>query len=269
MKALGIKQFHQKKFTLLPIEGTEYADHLGYIPRGFVMVVGGFSGNGKTEYCVRLAKFFCRFGKVAWLSFEQRHGYDLQMATMRNKMEEVSGLFIAIDPIANLPRGKTYLEDLDEYASRRNSPDFYFIDSVDYTGWKKEDYLYLKEKYDGKKTFVFICHTDKSGNARKTISADIIFDGGMFFFVKSYIATPQKNRFGGFEPYVIWEEKARELNPVFFAKAHKEGHRVNGKNNAQQTRLFAKNEAESDGIIAKNSNEQGGVDAELKVLKGG
>jgi hypothetical protein len=34
--------------------------------------------------------------------------------------------------------------------------------------------------------------------------------------VRNFIATPDKNRFGGYAPFVIWEEKARELNPMFF-----------------------------------------------------
>ncbi|MDM8176865.1 hypothetical protein QT327_21360 [Olivibacter sp. 47] len=259
MKALGIVQFHQKKFELLDLGKTPYRTHLGNIPKSFTCVVGGFSGNGKTEYCVRLAKFLCGFGKVGWFSFEQRHGFDLQLATRRNKMEEQNGLFIPIDPISNLPQGKTYLEDICEYLDKRNSPLSVFIDSIDYTGWKKEDYLFLKERYDGKKILIFICHTDQAGNPRKTIAKDIIFDGGMFILVSKYIATPIKNRFGGFDPYVIWEEKARELNPAFFAKEFKKPAKVNGKTKDQQPQLFDNSNVENEGIEENIVNESEGV----------
>lgn len=265
MKALGIVQFHQKKFELLYLDNTPYKTHLGNIPKSFICVVGGFSGNGKTEYCVRLAKFFCRFFKVAWLSFEQRHGFDLQLATRRNKMEEQSGLFIPIDPISNLPQGKTYLEDLCEYLDKRNSPHVVFIDSVDYTGWKKEDYLFLKERYEGKKIIIFICHTDQAGNPRKTIAKDIIFDGGMFVLVSKYIATPQKNRFGGFDSYVIWEEKARELNPAFFSKEFKKPTKVKGKMKDKHPQLFDNSLSESEGIEENEPNESEGVRANILI----
>lgn len=264
MKALGIVQFHQKKFKLMDLEGSAFQPTLGNIPMHFICVIGGFSGNGKTEFCVKFAKELAEYNlnsKVAWFSYEQRHGFDLQTATMRNKMEEVSGRFIPIDPIANLPQGVTFLEDLDYYLSKRNSPDYIFIDSVDYTNWKKEDYLYLKEKYEGKKTFVFICHTDKAGNPRKSIANDIIFDGGMFILVQKYIAIPQKNRFGGFEPYVIWEQKARELNPLFFDPKHK----VKSKTKAEQTELFEKSEGEQQGVEKKEVSENMGVDAKSKL----
>lgn len=263
MKALGIKQFHQKTFKLLDLEGSQFKPTLGNIPKFFTCVIGGFSGNGKTEFCIRLAKMFCeRFGvKASWWSYEQRHGFDLQTATMRNNMEEVSGLFIPIDPIANLPQGVSFLEDLDAYLEKRGSSEYVFIDSIDYTNWKKEDYLYLKEKYEGKKTFIFICHTDPSGNPRKSIARDIIFDGGMFIFVSKYIATPLKNRFGGFDPFVIWEKKARELNPLFFDPKSK----VKGKNQNQQTELFEESEKEKQGVSKKVPVESKGVDANSKL----
>ncbi|WP_437918422.1 hypothetical protein [Sphingobacterium sp. LRF_L2] len=261
MKALGIKQFHQKKFKLMDLDGSPHQGTLGNVPKHFTCVIGGFSGNGKTEYCIRLAKEMCKHGRVAWFSYEQRHGFDLQTATIRNKMEDVSGLFIPVDPVADKPDYVSFLEDLDNYLSKRNSPDYIFIDSVDYTEWKKADYKYLKEKYEGKKTFIFICHTSKSGVPRKEIANDIIFDGGMFIFVSKYIATPVKNRFGGFEPFVIWEQKARELNPLFFDPKSK----VKDKISTQQTELFEESNNEKQGVSKKGTTESKGVDAESKL----
>lgn len=257
MKAIGIKQFHQKTFRLMDLEGSPFQATLGNVPKHFTCVIGGFSGNGKTEFCIRLAKELCRHGRVAWLSYEQRHGFDLQTATKRNNMDEQSGSFVPIDPIANLPDGVSFLQDLDNYIGKRNSPDYIFVDSVDYTGWKKEDYLFLKEKYEGRKSFIFICHTDKAGNPRKSVAADIIFDGGMFILVQKYIATPQKNRFGGFEPFVIWEAKAREMNPLFFNPTPKNP----TKNKAKQTTLFDDLEYENTGVTEKQANETRGVRA--------
>ncbi|MGJ1287607.1 hypothetical protein [Sphingobacterium sp. UBA6308] len=264
MKALGIKQFHQKKFKLMDLDGSPFKVVLGNVPKHFICVIGGFSGNGKTEFCIKLAKELCNHGKVSWFSYEQRHGFDLQTATKRNKMEDETGLFIPVDPI-DKPENVSFLEDLDNYLSKRNSPDYIFIDSVDYTGWTKADYLHLKEKYEGRKTLIFICHTDKSGNPRKSISADIIFDGGMFILVQKYIATPVKNRFGGFGSYVIWEEKARELNPLFFDPKY----RVKSNIDNQQTELFEKSDSETEGVKKKSASKNKGVDAKSELKKVG
>jgi len=225
MKVLGIKQFHQTKFKLLNIRDAAFAATLGRVTKYFILVIYGYSGNGKTEFAVRLAKALASMGlKVAWLSYEQGHGFDLQMATSRNRMEEVNGFFYPIAPAEKKGANVTYLEDLDNYLSspsgkiKRNAPDVLVIDSLDYTGFKWEDYIFLKEKYAGRITFIFLAHSSKSGIVSKRISEQIIFDGGMGIFVSKYIAHVEKNRYGGFEPYVIWEEKARELNPVFFSK---------------------------------------------------
>ena len=218
MKVLGIKQFHQKQFKLLNLKKSKFQGLLGNVPKYFIAVLYGFSGNGKTELCVNLAKEMARFGKVAWLSYEQRHGFDLQQATTRNKMQEVSGNFMVIDPIANKPKDVSLLEDLDNYLSKRNSPDYVFFDSIDYTGFTWDDYVFLKNKYDGKKGLFFIAHSTKSGVLRKRISEQILFDGGMGFFVSNFICFPEKNRFGGLEPFVVYEALARKRNPAFFTK---------------------------------------------------
>lgn len=210
------------RFKFLPLGNSRFAGTMGKIPYNFIAVVYGFSGNGKTEFCMQLAKELCKFGKVGWLSYEQRHGSDLQEATRRNKMNEVSGNFYPIDPISHIPDGVSLLEDLDNYLKKRSSPEFIFIDSIDYTGFSFEDYVYLKNKYGGKKAFIFISHSSKSGALKKAVSERIVFDGGLGIFVSKYIATPDKNRYGGFEPLVVWEERARLLNPLHFAKQVKE-----------------------------------------------
>ncbi len=218
MKVLGVKQFHQKTFKLLALKASKFKGILGKVPKYFTAVIYGFSGNGKTEFSITLAKELSQFGKVLWLSYEQRHGYDLQTATKRNEMQENSGKFLVADPLENIEEGTSLIADLDNYLSSRGSADYVFIDSLDYTGFTMADYKYLKNKYFGKKGFIFIAHSTKNGIPNKAVTRDIIFDGGMGLFVKDFIAFPDKNRFGGFEPYVVFEEQAKERNPLFFTK---------------------------------------------------
>lgn len=248
MKVLGVKQFHQMSFKFLPIP-SEWAGTLGKVPCNFIAVVYGFSGNGKTEFVVQLAKMLALLGKkVGWLSYEQRHGSDFQMSTKRNRMEEVSGMFYPIDPIASIPDGVSLIEDLDSYLRKRNSPDVIVIDSIDYTGFGWEEYVMLKNRYGARKTFIFIAHSTKSGAIKKAISERIIFDGGMGIFVSHYIATPIKNRYGGFDPYIVWEARARIVNPAFFA-----------------SRLQQDEPPKAKGKKQKNTSEHGGVRAEKEL----
>lgn len=226
MKALGIKQFHQMKHKLLDLEGNEFRGILGKAPEGFVAIIYGNSGNGKTEFTLRLTKSLALMGKkVAWVSYEQRHDFDLQLATKRNNMEEVNKLFYPIDPTKKDPN-VSYLEDLDNYLSnpdtgkiRRSAPSVIVIDSLDYTGWNWKDYTFLKEKYSEKIIILFIAHSTASGRLEKDICRKVLFDGGQGYFVSNYIARrTHKNRFGATEEYIIWEERARELDPLYFER---------------------------------------------------
>ena len=56
MKVLGITQFTQMQFDLLNLDDSEFKGLLGEVPKCFIAVVYGFSGNGKTEFCIKLAK---------------------------------------------------------------------------------------------------------------------------------------------------------------------------------------------------------------------
>lgn len=216
MKSLGVQQFLEKKFKLLEITDPQWQGILGHLPQGFVGSIHGKSGQGKTEFCVRLAKLLCRFGKAAWLSYEQGHGYDLQRAIIRNRIADVAGAFIPLDPNQKRKPGLSMYEELDQYLSRRGSPQYVFIDSLDYLELDFEQYKHLKLKH-AKKGIIFINH--EKGNEPKTaIGQRIAYDGTFTIQVKNYIASPVKSRVGGIAEYIIWEERARELNPLYFAQ---------------------------------------------------
>lgn len=249
MKTLGVKQFQQMAFKLLKQPDGAFKEHLGLIPKNFISIVYGRSGNGKTEYCIQMAKYLAGFGKVLWLSYEQGHGVDLQNAINRNNMHEVSGNFLVADPTEDLKKGVTFLEDLDKTLSKRNSPDFIFIDSVDYTRFKWEDYEFLKRKYGKKKGFIFISHI-KGREPKSTIGQDIKYDGHIGTVVRDYIAYHDKNRFSSFEPYVIYEERARLLNPLFFAPKLADEPKKNAKKAGVNAKKVAKELLQDEGVSA-------------------
>lgn len=263
MKVLGVKQFHQKTFKFLDLSKSKLKPVLGDVPKFFIGVIYGFSGNGKTEFCIQLAKELSFHGRVVWLSYEQRHGSDLQAATIRNNMGDRSGNFLVADPLAEIKKGVSLLEDLDNYLSKRNSPEYVFIDSLDYTGFTWEDYVFLKNKYGHKKGIFFLSHSKKNGTVLKRITEQVIFDGGLSIFVNDFIATPIKNRYGGFESYVVYEKMARERNPLFFEK------RVKEKKTAKQPELFDEPKVVKLGVLQNKPSEEVGVYAEVSMKKGG
>jgi hypothetical protein len=224
MKVLGGFQFGQMSFELLPMEG-RFKETLGDLCMGFVMVVFGNTGNGKTEICLDLADFFrsLDIGDVAWFSYEQRHGYDLQKGWKRKKLHinlPGQARALCIDPVANKPKDVSFFEDLFDFLKKKGRPRFVFIDSIDYVKFHWDEYTALKEAFP-MVNFIFLSHA--KGNMPKiSIAEKILYDGGVGLYVHKYIGYVAKNRFGGFEPYIIFEERARALNPEFFKNRVKE-----------------------------------------------
>lgn len=239
MKTIGVFQLDQKKYQVMALPA-EFIPLLGTIPENVIIIIYGDSGHGKTELAVRVVKGICSCGiSVDWLSYEQGHGMDLQMAIRRNNMKEVADYFQITDPNWDKDPNTSYLDDLCEKIGKRGSPDLYVIDSIQYTRFTVVDYYYLKNKFK-KKGFIFISHQDGSLPEGST-AKKILYDGGVGIRVKNYIAYPKKNRFGGTEPYLVWEERARLLEQKFFLERDKTA------NNAPK--------------IAENSHEDRGVSA--------
>ena len=220
MKVLGVDQFHKKKYKFLGFDD-EWLAFVGNLANNFIGIVYGQSGQGKTEFCIRLAKYLCRFGKVAWLSYEQGHDSDFQMASIRNKMEEVAGKFLTIDPLEGRTKGMTKFQELDQYLSKRSTPDFIFIDSIDYLQLSLEEYMELKEKHGKKKGIIFLSH-EKNGAPESKVAQKVEYDGKFSIRVFKYVAHKKKNRVGGSGNYVIYYKEARRVYPLFFKKVEQE-----------------------------------------------
>jgi len=186
--------------------------HIGKLGNCFAALVYGKSGQGKTEYCLRLARQLEVHGSVAWISYEQGHGYDLQQAIARNGLDSK---IIFVDPMQDRGAG-TLIDDLIAYISGEGSADFIVIDSIDYLELNKPQYLVLKDKcVKAKKGVIFISH-EKQNEPASYAGRWIAHDGQFSVRVKKYIAYMVKNRIGGIGEHVIWEEQARKLNPDYF-----------------------------------------------------
>lgn len=211
MKTIGVRDYYDKEFKPLGFEGV-WRDSFGDVPKPFSAILFGEPGNGKTEMAVQFAKYLCRYDRVSWISYEQGHGPDLQKALKRNNMIDVSGKFIVVDPVYN--RKGTYFDELNAYLSRRSTPHFIFLDSVDYIKLSKEEYNIIREKYSKRKSFIWISHAH-GRHPKSAIGEEIEYDVQIKVHVRKFIAFT-RSRFEGGEDYIIYEPKARELNPQYF-----------------------------------------------------
>ena len=90
-RAIGIKEFYNKKFDCYELTG-EWLQHIGRPEKNFTACISGFSANGKTDYCIKMAKMFAEIGcRVLYNSFEEGISATLQEAIKRNDLIEVAG----------------------------------------------------------------------------------------------------------------------------------------------------------------------------------
>lgn len=193
-RAIGVNDLLNKTFTCYEFEGA-WEQAFGQPEQNFRALIYGDSGNGKTEFVVKFAKYLASFGKVYLNSFEQGMSKSLQEAFLRNDMQEVQGRLIIGD--------KDSFADLHKRMGSRNSPKFCIIDSLDYMELSTDQYKQLIADYPHK-SFIIICWS--AGRKPKLQSAkDIEYMADIKVRVHEFKAFP-RSRFGGNQPYVIWPE---------------------------------------------------------------
>jgi uncharacterized protein YlbG (UPF0298 family) len=195
--AISIDAILKKKFKLADLVGVWLAS-LGKPELSGVWIIWGHSGNGKTSFAMQLAKMLTRFGKVAYVSMEEKARRTMQLSIIRHNMKEVKRKFVLLED---------NMEELKERLRKQKSPKIIFIDSFQYTGLTKREYIALKEEFSNK-LFIFISHAEgkhPEGRAAKFVR----YDADIKIPVEGYRAMPV-SRFGGGEPFTIWEQGANE-----------------------------------------------------------
>lgn len=160
-------------------------------------IIWGGPGNGKTRFAVQMGKYMSKFGKVAYNSLEEGRSLSLQSAFKAENMQECSGRMVILD--------KVRMTELIAMLDKRRSPDIVIIDSLQYMGLNYQQYTRMIEQYRNK-LFILISHADgKRPEGR--IAKQIHFDAFIKIWVEGFKAFPM-GRYGGGEPYIIWEEGA-------------------------------------------------------------
>lgn len=194
--AISIKELQSKRFHSMPFDG-EFEAMCGRPERSGCWIIYGPPANGKTRLSVRLAKYMASFGRVVYNSIEEGLSLSLQEAFLQEQMGEVEDRVQLLD--------KESIDDLVKRLNRQRSPDIVFIDSLQFTF---KSYAELKRMVDhyNKKLFVFVSHAEGRQPAGRVGQA-IEYLSNVKIRVDAFKAYA-KSRYGGGEPYVIWEEGA-------------------------------------------------------------
>lgn len=187
-----------KKKTL-PLTG-EWAEAFGEPERTGVWFVWGQSGNGKTAFMMELCKELCKFGRVAYDSLEEGASLNMQRTLVRHGMKEVNSKFIFLD--------KEPMEQLAERMNKPKSPDFYVIDSFQYTGWNATQYYEFARAHSNK-LIIFTSHADGRNPDGRT-ARKAAYDADQKVYIEGFRAISKGRNFGAKGFYTIWEEGAED-----------------------------------------------------------
>lgn len=176
-------------------------------------IIYGDSGNGKSSLVMQLAIALMPFGKLLYVGLEEGHSSTMQTNILRYIPEDVdTGIQFADHTMS--------YDDLITKLSKRNSPKFIVIDSVQYLPINKVQYQAFKARFPGK-TFYFISHSEgksPSGSLAKYIEYDV----DVKIFVKGYVAFIRSRLKDGLpKPFVIWEDGAKKFYGKDFKKTIK------------------------------------------------
>lgn len=186
-----------------PFEG-EWEAAFGHPAKTGTWIIWGESGNGKSAFVMKLAKYLCQWCTVAYDSLEESTGLSLQNTLKRERMDEVNRRFKILD--------REPMDELSLRLAKRRSPDVVIIDSFQYTGLTYATYKELKEKHPNK-LLIFVSHCEgvrPEGRSAKKVA----YDADVKIFIQGFRAIC-KGRFitkpGGH--FTIWAEGAAQYWP--------------------------------------------------------
>lgn len=250
-KTIGLKQLSQKVYdlTLLP---DEFKSTLGEPEENFDCIIYGASGNGKTNFTIRLLKEFmlalnCR---AEYISYEEGHAKTMQDAMIHrhNMLEAVGNNLLLTDHL-------TY-DELYAKMNKRQSPKIWVIDSLQASQFTQKQCAKLKKDFvlsRKKKIIIYISWAD----GKEPMGADakaVKYYAFVKLRVEGFIVHPI-SRYGGNEPFVIWEGDERRGAIKHYGKEY---WKITGKKKPVKQKTSKK---ENDGQQPAVSEGTGGLPA--------
>lgn len=195
-KAKSYSELEKKNFKTFPFTG-QMKESFGIPERNGVWIIWGESGNGKTRLALQVAKAFTDFTKVHFNSLEEGMRLSFLHALRENNMKSVG---------SRITFASEDFESLKARLLKKRAPKVVFNDSLQYLKITMKQYAELKELFPDV-VFVFVSHA-KGDQPKGTVADEIRYDADVKIYVKDFVAQV-KSRFGGNQPYVIWEEGVR------------------------------------------------------------
>ncbi len=172
-----------------------WLDHLGNLPKRFLMYVDGDPGHGKTEYIMQLSKMLSNHaGKVHLNNVEQGKHIQITDSAIRNNFKN------------EIPAGKwiySSIHDFEKYCERIKRPNSgknQVIDSISFWPLTLKQIQRLINEYRYK-SFVFVGYKSQY-NSNKPI----IHHCDIKVRIEDFMAYPS-SRYGGNQVLDIWPER--------------------------------------------------------------
>ncbi|MAX81721.1 MAG: ATP-dependent serine protease [Crocinitomicaceae bacterium] len=203
-RAISVDQMYNMKFNTFMLDG-EFARSFGEeIELNSVWLGFGDSGQGKTAFYVKLAKELSQYGRIAYNSLEEGARFSFQKVVKRTGFKDLKGKIVFLH--------RESIADLVCRAERRKSPQFYFIDSIQYAGLNKAQYIFFKEymvDFLGK-SLIFSSHANGKKPEGKTAEF-VMYDADIKIHIDRFRAHVKVSRFGGGEYFDIVPERSKIL----------------------------------------------------------
>lgn len=197
-RAVSVDEMLKKKFKILELVG-EWLEMLGKPEANGTWIIWGKSGSGKSVLSMLVAKMLTEFGKVAYDALEEGSRLTMQKRIIDFGMTEdkVRRNFVILN--------REPIEILKERLRKPKHPTIVFIDSVQYSGLTKKQYIALKEEFTDV-LFIFISHAEGT-EPLGSLASFIRYDADVKIRVEGYKAFPV-SRYGGGKEFTIWPEEA-------------------------------------------------------------
>ncbi|HAT3998587.1 TPA: ATP-binding protein [Elizabethkingia anophelis] len=197
----SVADINKMSFKILEFEG-EWRDLIGKPEIAGCWLIWGLSGNGKTRFALKLAKYLCTFQRVYYNTLEEGLKVSFKKALNDNNMHAVGNKF---------GYHKENLQQMRARLSQKRSPNIVIIDSLQYLNPTKEEVKALLDDFP-KKLFIFISQANGS-QPKGEVADDLKYHSDVKIRVDKFLAIPtESTRYGGFKPFVIWEEGYRKAN---------------------------------------------------------
>lgn len=206
-------------FRTLDFEGKWLAS-FGKPAHNFKCLIWGNSRQGKTSFTTQLIKYLSKFGKVYYNSIEEGKSRSMQITWERSGMMEVDGLVTLLD--------RERIRDVIARLKRQRSIRFLVIDSTQMARLTLDEYLDLVAVARTRVALIFISHADGK-EPKGAVAKELKYDADVKIYVEGFRADVA-SRYGGNEPYIIWQQGAEDYWGTSLYDKQKKGTKKRKKN---------------------------------------